>query len=213
VAKEMQTWTADELGAFLAGIRQDRIYAAWLVLATTGMRRGELLGLKWGDVDLERRQLSILRTWIVVDGHAQVSEPKTERGRRSVPVPAETLTALHAHRKAQLEDRLALGPGYQDGGLVFCREDGAPLHPDSFSQAFERHAVAAGLPHIRLHDVQHTWATLALRAGVPPKVVSEILGHANIGITLDTYSHAIPAMQEEAGATVAALIFPGRRQD
>jgi integrase len=93
-------------------------------------------------------------------------------------------------------------------GLGFCREDGVPLHPDGFSDAFERHSKAVGLPSIRVHDVRHTWATLALRARIRAKVVSEVLGHANIGIMLDTYSHAIPAMQEEAAQKVAALIFP-----
>ncbi|MBA3551675.1 MAG: site-specific integrase [Actinobacteria bacterium] len=205
---EMKTWRAEELGTFLGHVREDRLSAAWLLLATTGMRRGELLGLRWEDVDLEAGRAAIRRTWIVVDGHAEASTPKTAKGRRTVPLAAETVAALKAHRVSQLEERVALGPGYQDSGLVFCREDGAPLHPDSLSQAFERRTAAAGLPRIRLHDVRHSYATVALRAGIPAKVVSEILGHANIGITLDTYSHVIPTMAEEAAATVAALILP-----
>jgi integrase len=117
---------------------------------------------------------------------------------------------MRAHRRRQIEERLALGPAYHDGRFVFCREDGLPLHPQVFSETFERHASKAGLPRIRVHDARHSFATLALRAGVPSKVVSEILGHASIGITLDTYSHAVPGMQEEAAAKVAALIFPRR---
>ncbi len=210
--RRMKTWTADQLRTFLELVREDRLYAAWLVLATTGLRRGELLGLRWEDVHFEECRLSIQRTWIVVDGRAQASEPKTAKGKRTVPLPAETMAALHTHRRRQLEERMALGPGYQDGDFVFCRENGVPFHPDGFSDAFERHSKAAGLPSIRVHDVRHTWATLALRARIPAKVVSEVLGHSNIGITLDTYSHAIPAMQEEAAQKVAALIFPERSE-
>jgi integrase len=115
--------------------------------------------------------------------------------------------ALRAHRKRQAAERLAWGPAYEDEhDLVFCREDGSPSRPESLSRAFERHAERAGLPAIRFHDLRHTHATLALAAGVHPKVVSERLGHASVGITLDAYSHAIPAMQEDAAARVAALL-------
>lgn len=122
------------------------------------------------------------------------------------------MAALRAHRKAQVEERLALGPGYQDGDLAFCREDGRALHPDTFTDWFQRHAKAAGLPSIRVHDLRHSFATLALEAGIPAKVVSVSLGHAGVGITLDTYSHVVPGMQEEAAQKVAALIFPGERR-
>ena len=100
------------------------------------------------------------------------------------------MNVLRVHRKAQLAERLALGPAYQDEGLVFAREDGAPMHPDRVSKLFRMHADAVKLPRIRLHDMRHTHATLALRAGVHPKVVSERLGHSSIALTLDTYSHA-----------------------
>lgn len=210
--REMQVWTAEQLRSFLDHVREDRLYAAWLTLATSGLRRGELLGLRWQDADLEAGRLSIRRSLVLVGGHPQVLDPKTRKSRRTVPIPAETVAALKAHRKTQVSERLALGPGYQDEGLVFCKEDGTPLHPDTFSEHFERHGKAAGLLKIRVHDVRHTFATLALQAGVPAKVVSETLGHTGVGITLDTYSHIVPGMQEEAAAKVAALIFPGGRQ-
>jgi integrase len=101
---------------------------------------------------------------------------------------------------------MALGPAWQGHDLVFCREDGSPIWPRSFSRAFQRHADAAGLPSIRLHDLRHSWATIALVAGVHPKLVQERLGHSAISITLDTYSHALPTMHEDAAATVAALL-------
>jgi integrase len=145
----------------------------------------------------------------MVDNVPTWSEPKTAKGRRSVPLPAETVAALRAHRAHQLKERLALGTGYRDEDLVFCREDGTTFHPGTFERTFDRLAAQAGLPPIRLHDLRHTFATLALSAGVHPKVVSEILGHASISITLDTYSHAVPAMQEEAATRIAALFLGG----
>lgn len=206
----MRTWTADDLRRFLEHIREDRLYAAWHVLAMTGMRRGEVLGLDWRDLDLEAGRLAVTRTLIEGKREPRFSEPKTKRSRRSVALDPETVAVLREHRKRQLEDRLAWGPAYQDEGLVFSREDGTPIWPRSLSRAFVAHVKAPALPAIRLHDLRHTHATLALAAGVHPKVVQERLGHANVGITLDTYSHAIPAMQEDAAARVAALIGPSR---
>lgn len=133
--------------------------------------------------------------------------PKTDRGRRSVALDPRTVEALRAHRKRQAEEKLALGPAYTDQGLVFCSEDGEPIHPDRASKLFAKHVAASKLPRIRLHDLRHTHATLALQAGVHPKVVSERLGHSSIAITLDTYSHAIPAMEADAAAKVAALLI------
>jgi integrase len=138
-----------------------------------------------------------------------VSKTKSGRG-RSVALDAATVQALRSHRKAQAAEQLAWGPVYTDHGLVFSREDGTPVWPRTFSRAFERHAKTAGLPPIRLHDLRHSWATLALRAGVHPKVVQERLGHASIAITLDVYSHAVPAMQEDAAERVAALFGAAR---
>jgi integrase len=157
-------------------------------------------------VDLDSGRLAITRTLIDAPSAPRFSEPKTNRSRRSVALDAESVAVLREHRKRQFEERLAWGPAYQDQGLAFCREDGSPLWPRSFSRAFDRHAATASLPAIRLHDLRHTHATLALSAGVHPKVVQERLGHATIAITLDTYSHVLPGMQEDAAAKVAALI-------
>jgi integrase len=121
----------------------------------------------------------------------------------------ETVAVLRAHRKAQAAERLAWGPAWQGRDLVFCREDGTPIWPRTFSRTFASHVEDAGLPAIRLHDLRHTHASLALAAGIHPKVVSERLGHSSVAITLDVYSHAIPALQEDAAARVAALIERG----
>lgn len=205
---EMKTWSAGELRRFLEHVEGDRLYAAWLLAATTGLRRGELLGLRWKDVDLEAGRLSVTQALLSVRNRLSVSPPKTAKSRRSVALDARTVAALQAHRKAQLEERLAFGGDWPDHDLVFTREDGEPIHPDRFSRDwFRQYVRAAGLPLIRFHDLRHTHATLALQAGIHPKVVSERLGHATVSITLDTYSHAIPALQEEAAAKVAAVVF------
>ena len=121
-----------------------------------------------------------------------------------------TVAALRAHRKRQLTERLAWGPAYQGSDdFVFCREDGSPLHPDDVSKRFSAAVAAIDMPRITLHGLRHTWASLALQAGVSPKVVSERLGHASVSFTLDVYSHVMPGMQEDAAAKVASLVLDG----
>lgn len=204
---QMRVWSAAELHRFLEHVEADRLYAAWLLAATTGMRRGEVLGLRWKDVQLDAARVAVTNTLILVDNKPVFSPPKSARGRRSVALDASTVAALRSHRTRQLEERLAFGPGYNPDGLAFCREDGTPVRPEGFSTNFEQHNAAAGLPRIRLHDLRHTHATIMLSANVHPKVVSERLGHSSVSITLDTYSHAIPAMQEEAATRAAEVVF------
>jgi integrase len=134
------------------------------------------------------------------------STPKTRRGVRQVAIDAATVSALREWRRTQISERLAFGEGWHDSEFVFTREDGTPLHPESVSKQFNRHVRLAGLRRIRLHDLRHTHATIALRAGVHPKTMSERLGHATVAITMDTYTHAIPALQEEAAELIAGLV-------
>jgi integrase len=201
----MRTWTAEQLRAFLGSVRDDRLHTAYVLLASTGARRGEILGLRWRDVDLDAARISIRQTLVSVDYRAQFSEPKTAKGRRNVALDPATVSALREHAERQALERAIFGDAGLD--LVFSEPDGSPLHPHQFSQAFKIRTKQAGLPTIRLHDLRHTYATLALQAGVHPKVVSERLGHASVSITLDTYSHAIPAMEETAASLVAALFL------
>lgn len=205
-AKEMTTWTVEELRSFLDSVADDPLYALWLTLASTGMRRGEALGLRRSDLDLDAGRASIRRTLIAIGYELHHSTPKTAKGNRQIALDPRTVEALKAHRTAQVKEQLAMGEHYEDNGLVFSRPDGTPIHPDRASKMFNQLVARSGLRRIRLHDLRHTHATIALRAGIHPKVVSERLGHGSITITLDTYSHAIPAMQEEAAETVAALV-------
>jgi integrase len=168
-------------------VRDDRLYGAWQLAALTGMRRGEILGLRWADLDLEGGWLSVRQTLVVVDNQPRISEPKTARGRQRIALDPESVATLRAHHKIQAAERLAAGL-WHGTDLVFTRPDGAPLHPEYVRRQFDRHISRAGLPRIRFHDLRHTHATLALQAGVHPKIVSERLGHTTVAMTLDTYS-------------------------
>lgn len=171
------------------------------------MRRGEVLGLRREGLDLQEGRLSITQTVVLVDGHPVISEPKTSKGRRSISLDPATVAGLSTHLRTQAEERLAWGPAYRDSGLLFTREDGTGVHPEAFADRFGVIAKRAKLPRIRLHDLRHSYAVVSLAAGIHLKVVSERLGHATIAITLDTYSHVLPSMDEEAASTVAALIL------
>ena len=206
---EMKTWSAEQLAAFLAATKDDRLHALWHLLALTGLRRGEALALTWDDVDLEQASISIRRALIPNGREVVVCEPKTARGRRVVALDPATVEVLKGQAARQLVDQ-ATAKSWTDTGLIFTREDGEALHPEVVSRFFRQAVKRAALPTIRLHDLRHTHATLALRAGIHPKVVSERLGHATVSITLDTYSHAIPAMQEEAATRIAQLVFAAR---
>jgi integrase len=203
------TWTSDDLKEFLVSVSGHRLYAAFVVLATTGMRRGEALGLRWTDLDLDAGELSIANTITTAGtGPLVIGPPKTARSRRQVFLDDATLAVLREHRKRQREERLAVGPAWDASqALVFCDELGAPIRPDWFSREFRRLLRRAGLPEIRLHDIRHTYATLALKAGMHPKVVSERLGHATVGITLDLYSHVTPSIARDAADVVASRIL------
>ena len=207
--KEMQTWSKEQLKAFLETMAGERLYALWHTVAMTGMRRGEAIGLRWSDVDLENARLAVRRALIPINREVVVSAPKTAKGRRVVALDPGTIEVLKAQAACQLDEQTQ-SKAWVETGLVFTQESGAALDPESVSRYWRQAVKNSMLPTIRLHDLRHTHATLALQAGIHPKVVSERLGHATISITLDTYSHAIPAMQEEAAALIAGLVFAAR---
>jgi integrase len=202
---EMHTWSSAELAKFLRATRDERLGPLWHLLALTGLRRGEALGLQWSDVDLVRGRLSIQRQRALT-GYA-VEERPTKSGKpRPISIDAGTVAVLRRQSQQQLDDAAEWQAAWVDDGHVFTRENGAPWHPDRVRKLFEEAMATVDVPRIRMHDLRHTWATLALRAGVHPKVVQERLGHANIAITMDTYSHVLPDMQESAAELVAALV-------
>jgi len=206
---ERATWTADELAAFLEHVSGDRLFAAYVLLATTGMRRGEVFGLRWRDVDLSARRASVTQTVTTVNDKLVLGPTKTNRSRRTISLDPTTVDVLHAHRVVQDQERATAGQAWDPSyDLVLCDGTGRPEHPDRFSRQFQRYVKATDLPPLRgPHNLRHTWATLALRAGVHPKVVSDRLGHATIAVTIDTYSHVAPSLDAEAADTVAADIF------
>jgi integrase len=205
--KEMRTWTKEQLKAFLDSVADERLAPLWHTIAMTGMRRGEALGLRWVDVDLENSRLSVRRALVPTNREVVISEPKTVKGRRVIALDPGTIEVLKAQAARQLDEQNDWDDLWIESRLVFTAENGAALDPESVTRYFRQAVKRSMLPNIRLHDLRHTHATLALQAGIHPKVVSERLGHATVSITLDTYSHAIPAMQEEAAALIADLVF------
>lgn len=211
--REMQALTPEQADRFLEATRTDRLHALFALAVGCGLRQSELLGLAWSDVDLEagriqvQRQLQYLRRVGPV-----LSEPKSARGRRSIALPAFVVEALRQHRKQQLGERLALGPAWQnEWNLVFVTQVGTPIEATNLVRHFKGLLRRAGLPEIRFHDLRHSCASLLLAAGEHPKVVQELLGHSNISLTLDSYSHVLPTLQKQAAAKMDALLKNARR--
>jgi integrase len=206
---EMRTWTSAQLAGFLAAVEDDPLHGAYVLVATTGMRRGEVMGLRWVDVDLEAGFVRVRQTLTAIHHELVLDTTKTPKSRRRISLDPDTVAALRRHRVRQAEDRLLVGEAWDDShGLVFCQPDGSPIHPDRWTRQFQRHVGRLGLPAIGgPHALRHTWATLALEAGVHPKVVSERLGHSTVAITLDIYSHVVEGMDADAATKVAGQLF------
>jgi integrase len=206
--ERIRVWEVDQLATFLGHVRDDHLFALWFLLATTGMRRGEALGLRWADVDLGQARLSVRQALVSIDGTPKLQTVKSNHGVRTIDLDDDTVGVLRARRVAQAEERLAAGADWEDLGLVFTRDDGHWQNPDWVGEQFRRHVKTAGLPRIRPHDLRHSHATLLLKAGVNPKVVSERLGHHSVAFTLDTYAHVMPGMQRQAADAFAAMVRP-----
>ncbi len=172
------------------------------------MRRGEAIGLRWVDVDLDARCPFIVQQITEVRGKAVVGSPKTKRGTRAVPIDDDTVAMLRRHREGQAVERMAWGSAWNEAGLVFTRENGLPLRPEYATRHFQQLAREAGLPRLRLHDLRHTNASLALQAGVDLKVVSDRLGHSQISVTADLYTHVNVAVGRAAADQIARALRP-----
>ena len=201
--QEMQPLSADEVRRFLQSARDEPLEALYVLAIHTGMRQGELLALKWNDVDLEAGTVSVRRTLSRERGHYQLGEPKTKKSRRTVKLTGAAVDALREHLARQMEDMERLGDLYKDQGLVFTSQTGSILNPSNLRQrSFNKLLKEAKLPQMRFHDLRHTCATLLLSRNVHPKIVQEMLGHANVAITLDTYSHVLPGMGDQAASAM-----------
>ncbi|MFD9751625.1 tyrosine-type recombinase/integrase [[Kitasatospora] papulosa] len=210
-SRELSPWSLDETLAFLAAARTDPLYAAFVLAITMGLRRGELVGLRWTDVDLDNRVLFVRQQTQRRRGVLYDDDPKGRR-RRAVPLPAMCIAPLRWHRMRQVAAKARAGESWQEGGHVFVTRTGRSVEPRNVYRSFTRVAESAGLRVIRLHDARHGCATILTAAGVAPRVVMEILGHSQISITMDVYTHVVQDTQREAISHMDRLLKrrPGR---
>jgi|LSQX01.2.fsa_nt_gb integrase len=205
--KQMQPLTEDELLKFFEAAKEDRLFPAFVLAATTGLRRGELCGLKWDSIDLDEGVLVVRRQLLTLKGGPSFEDSaKSKRGRRRITLTDDAVRELKALRKRQAKEQLLLGEAYEKNNLVFCHADGTKLSPPQVTRRFQQLLERAGLPKVRLHDLRHTHASLLLAQGVHPKIVQERLGHSSITMTLDLYSHMTPGLDEAAAATLNGLL-------
>ncbi|MFC2032938.1 site-specific integrase [Chloroflexota bacterium] len=197
--KDMQIWGEEEITRFLEIAKNNSYYELYYLALFTGMRRSELLALRWIDVDFIYCQIYVNRSiHRLRDGTYVFTEPKSEMSRRTIALSPSVVLLLKEYKEQQAIEHAMLGIPLDDGDLIFCRLDGSPLRPNTVTHAWNVLAAQAGLNVIRFHDARHTHASLMLKAGTHPKIVQERLGHSSIGMTLDTYSHVTPGLQEAA---------------
>lgn len=203
-----EMWSPEQLVRFLEATSADRLYPMWVLAVTTGMRRGEMCGLRWEDIDFDQGFLTVKRARVMVGGVPMDTSPKTSAGQRRVGLDDATVAVLREHQRRQHAEQLACPPGFWLGdGHVFTDETGRPLIPEYVTKRFARAVRHAGLPPIRLHDTRHWHATAMLRAGVDVKVVAGRLGHSSTRITQDVYQHRVEQLDRAAAEKVAGLIF------
>ncbi len=207
--KEMKTMAAENIPIFLEAARETPYYLLFYTAIYTGLRLGELLGLRWCDVDLDKPILSVVQTLYKRGGRCEAVPTKTPGSRRRIPLTPSLVLLLHQYGIEQQAQGILVDWAISDSDFVFCHQGGMPFDPGVVSHTFAKVLKNAGLPHIRFHDLRHTHATLLLKADVHPKIVSERLGHASINITLDTYSHILPGMQEAAAKLLDEIIDLG----
>ena len=208
---EMQTWDDFEVRQFLDAAKDSVYYALFHTALFTGMRRSELLGLKWADVDLQ--QVSVSRALHQLkDGSYIFTQPKSEKSKRTIALSPSSVLVLAEHKERQQAVRTMLGETLAKDDLVFSTPQGSPLRPNTITRAWTTLAAKAGVKPIRLHDARHTHASLMLKQGIHPKIVQERLGHSTISMTLDIYSHVAPGLQEAAARSFDSLVNPEREK-
>ncbi|MBT5049007.1 MAG: site-specific integrase [Rhodospirillaceae bacterium] len=203
---EVQPFNPDQARTFLAAIKGDRLEALYTVALAVGLRKGEALGLHWDDVDFDVATVRVRKALQRVNGSLQLVDPKSTRSRRTVSIPEIAVVSLRMHRARQLQERLLAGSRWQECGLVFTSTIGTPFDPRNVNRHFSRTLKQVSLPHQRFHDLRHGCATLLLAQGVHPRVVMDILGHSQISLTMDTYSHVIPELQQRAASEMDSIL-------
>jgi integrase len=205
--EEMRTLSAEETRLLIEASSGDKLGALYVLAVTTGLRQGELLALKWRDVDLENTKVCVRRTITKSGGKLLLGEPKTKASRRTISLTGSAVQSLRSHLARQMEDVQRLGDLYEDQGLVFASEAGTLINPTNLRRrSFASLLRRAGLPRIRFHDLRHTCATLLFSRNTHPKFVQELLGHSNISITLNTYSHVIPGMGDQTAKAMEDVL-------
>jgi integrase len=203
-----EVWNSEQIQTFLMSAQRDRFAALFLLELTTGIRRCQICGLRWSAVDLDVGEIAVHDNRVVVGGRARdKAGGKTRNADKTISVDQATLAALRRWRERQNGEREFFGADYHPGDYVFTFEDGRPPHPDTIRQRFDRLAAAAGLSRITFHDLRHSYATGALKAGVSPKVVSERIGHANVGFFLETYAHVLKNDDRDAAEQAASFLI------
>jgi len=211
---KMQTWNEDEISQFLEAAKDSLYYTLFYTALFTGMRRSELLGLKWGDVDIMLSQICVSRSLRHLENGSYIlTEPKSTKSRRTIALPPSATLLLKEDQEKQKLERVVLGIALTDSSLVFSTLEGKPLRPNTITRAWTVLATHACLKVIRLHDARHTHASIMLKQGVHPKIVQERLGHTSIQITIDAYSHVAPGLQEAAAARFDELVIPRREKE
>lgn len=204
---EISVWNEEESLKFLHVAKRLRYYAMYHTALATGLRIGELLALKWSDLDLQKGFLSVRRNLVKVTcGEPIFGEPKTKKSRRRVSIDQETIQVLKQHRKIQLEEKIKIGSAWRENDLVFTSKKGTPLHSSYFRAHIKKLALKAKVSLLNVHGLRHTHATLLLRQGIHPKIVSERLGHSKVGITLDRYSHLLEDTQQLAVMAIEKVL-------
>jgi integrase len=203
---EIQPFTPEEARRLLSAVQDHRLGALFSVAIAVGLRQGEALGLRWQDVDLDSGTISVRFALQRMGKEFTLVEPKTRKSRRTIALPGTAVASLRAHRTRQLEERLAAGSLWEESDLVFTTPTGRPLQGQNATRSFQQLLVKMGLRRQRFHDLRHACASLLLAQGVHPRVVMETLGHSQIGLTMNTYSHVIPALQREAAMKMDALL-------
>lgn len=206
--------SAEQVKVFLQAAARERLYAAFYLLLATGMRRGEVLGLKWDDIDLDQGIVKVRRSLRKTNTQKQqFAEPKTAKSKRALLIGKSAVAVLKEHQERQLAEIEAAGEKYEKHNLVFCREDGHPLYPDVLNGIMDRILTAAKLPHTRVHDLRHTYATLQAQKGTPIKTLESLLGHTTPRMLTEVYLHAVPEAMVKAVENIEEVLVPKEKKE